>query len=157
MEAVVRRVIGSACVIAVGMWVCTAAGGCGAEKVPVGDYTHRPADAAEDERLLWRDLDPAVRFAARECGMAVERVDRSAEGERVYELVTVKSEPVVLRARLAPAEAGADGAGEGTNALSALERLELSAEVGRFGDGEREEKLVAETRARLRALRRVEP
>lgn len=93
----------------------------------------------------WADIDPAVRFAAREHELAIERVDKPAPGRRDYQLLSMRDEPAWIRVR-----ADRPPAGELDQSLRSV-RLEIR--WGLFGDGQRERALLATLRDRLEHLR----
>lgn len=109
-----------------------------------------PAHSAETGRSEggeWEDVDPAVRFAAREHEMVVLKRSMDAPLREHaallrYELLTVHDEPVVIHVqRGAPGDGGESGAA-----------LSITARIGRFGDEQRAAALIETVRARLEAL-----
>lgn len=93
----------------------------------------------------WDDVEPAAIVGASEAEMAILNQEEPRPGERLFRLVTVLDQPAVLRA-VRQSEGGAGGA----------EPIELSAEVGRFGDRAQAARLVRATAERLEDLAGVD-
>jgi len=92
----------------------------------------------------WDDVDAAVRSAVTDVEMVVLRRVELAADQRRYELLGVRSTPAWVRlSRLGPAAGG--GA-----------RIEIRAEVDRFGEPARARRLREAIARRLRELRGVE-
>jgi hypothetical protein len=100
------------------------------------------ADAAAAQGR-WRDVEPAVLFACSECLVAVVRGLDPEPGVRVYEIVTVQDENVLLRV-------GAPGGAPARDDDTVDLRIECS--FGRFGDAEREASFNRAIARRLEAL-----
>jgi hypothetical protein len=85
--------------------------------------------------------------------MAVDTTLTSEDGRtKTFELVTVTDEP----ARLVASLRGGDGAAMSWGAGGGAGPVELSASVGRFGDTQRERKLLRAVRQRLEQLSGVD-
>lgn len=122
----------------------TGAGGCARSHRPAGGVAGEPGDGATLSVLAPpRDLTPAVHYAAARRDMAIDHIETRADGTRVFHLVTLRNEEVIVEAR-SPAWPADDR----TPATITLE-----ARVGRFGDADRERALVRQIVARLHELR----
>lgn len=103
----------------------------------------------------WDDVRAAVEAGARAAEMAVVSSSESNDGRtKTYQLVTVTDEPaqVVAQIRGGASMSGATGWG----AAGGAGPIELSASVGRFGDAQRERKLLRAIRQRLEQLSGVD-
>lgn len=114
-------------------------GGCtGVPTLPAAQMAR-----ASSERCVadWDDVDAAIDVGASKSEMAVVSWGMNADGERAYKLRTALDEPVWVCAKRV---------GDPKKEESAL--LELRARVGRFGDADREERLLRAVRKRLDEL-----
>jgi hypothetical protein len=92
----------------------------------------------------WIDIDPAVNVAMSQVQMAVVTKERDeADLERRYNLVTQTDEPGVLILRR-------------DHPTIQLQIITLEAHIGRFGDADREDRLVRSVRHRLKSLAGVD-
>lgn len=120
--------------------------GCARSDRPVGVEGGVEGDFGEGQvgRITAppRDLTPALHYAAARQDMAIERIQTRDDGTRLYNLVTLRNEPVVVEVRsdIWPTDDRTPTA------------LTIEARVGRFGDEARERALVREIIARLRQL-----
>lgn len=92
--------------------------------------------------MEWDDIDAAVSHAADEHEMGILSVTDEQGGRRVYTLLTMTDTPI--RITFTPA-AGADEDGSG--------EVEIEAQVGLFGDAQREAAILQTLRDRLAWLR----
>lgn len=132
VRSAARRVIAGAVVCAAAGWMMIGLVACAGEGVtPPGAISISKLGAGD-----WDDIDAAVEVGMSEAEVA--RVDASTSSDgltRTYELRTITDEPAWLVARREE-----DG------------RVGLGARVGRFGDPEREARLIRGVAARLKAL-----
>lgn len=118
-----------------------------------------PSFYSRAERVLatgdWNDVAAAVDAGARAAEMAVVNSSTSEDGRtRTFALVTATDEPARLTATTKSSEAATRGKPWG--AAAGAGPIELSASVGRFGDADRERKLLRAVRQRLERLSGVD-
>lgn len=103
----------------------------------------------------WDDVRAAVEAGARAAEMAVVSSNESTDGRtKTYQLVTVTDEPARVVAHVRGG-AGMSG-GKAWGAAGGAGPIEISASVGRFGDVQRERKLLKAIRQRLEQLSGVD-
>jgi hypothetical protein len=101
-------------------------------------------DTRHDVVADWNDTDPAVEVALHQVQMAlVHKTREEGDLERRYELLTHTDESAVLILRR-------------DRPTIQLQTITLEAHVGRFGDADREDRLVRSVRHRLRSLAGVD-
>lgn len=120
-------------------------GGCASDDGPLLLGAGERESAVGD----WDKVDASVAVGVSKVEMAVVSQRDSAPNERVYELVTSTDEPARLTVRRT------DGAGAAARA-SGPQVIDLFAQVGRFGNAEREKALIRAVRARLGDLAGVD-
>ena len=98
-----------------------------------------------DVRADWDDTDPSVEVALHQVQMALDHKERNdADTERRYILLTHTDEPAILILRREQA------------IENGFQTITLEAHVGRFGDPDREDRLVRSVRHRLKSLAGVD-
>lgn len=120
-------------------------GGC-AGSVPMGPIARDPAPASR--RVLdgdWNDVEAAAVVAAAETETVILGRTAPEPGMMVFEIGTIRDEPVEVLARKTGAQAG-----EGTG------QIELTCRYGRFGDSVQQERFLDAMKRRLADLRGVD-
>lgn len=117
--------------VATGLAGCSSGGARIAllETVPRGQFSELVATGD------WDDVEAAVIIGAEQAEMALISTEAGEPGRLAFDLVTVGGEPVVLTALR----------GDGS-------AIVLQSRAGRFGDHDKERRLMSAVAARLRAL-----
>ncbi len=140
----------------IGTLAASLAGGCS------GPSTGNGLMATRGETAMviadWNDVDAAVLHGVQISEMGIVETLPAEADRRVFRLRTIGDEPAVLivsRSTGARATRGVEGVGA-TTGLGGPEGIKLEARVGRFGNREKEQRLVNAVRARLGRLSGVD-